>query len=64
MLGKELECRCETGNVHDLYTVGIVKMGTGAVGHLLKKILCPDLFIRKGGILYAQSLQQNNGWLM
>ena len=29
MLGKELKCICETGNVHDLYAVSVVKTGTG-----------------------------------
>ena len=31
MLGEELECMCETGNVHDLYTVGVVMTGTGTI---------------------------------
>ena len=50
MLGEELECIRETGNVHDLYAVGVVKTGTGTVGHLPKKISTPcSLFLRKGG---------------
>ena len=57
MLGEELKCIRETGNVHDLYAVGIVKTGTGTVGHLPKKISTPrHLFLRKGGIFYVQSL--------
>jgi len=32
---------CEMGNVHDLYAIGVVKMGTGTVGHLPKKISMP-----------------------
>ena len=54
MLGEELQCICEMGNVHDLYAVGIVKTGTGTVGHLPKKISMPcHLFLRKGEIFYA-----------
>ena len=50
MLGEELKCIRETGNVHDLYAVGVVKTGTGTVGHLPKKISTPcHLFLRKGG---------------
>ena len=53
MLGEELQCICEMGNVHDLYA----KTGTGTVGHLPKKISMPcHLFLRKGEIFYARSL--------
>ena len=31
MLGKELECMHEIGNVHDLYAVGVVRTGTGTI---------------------------------
>ena len=34
MLGEELECMLETGNVHDLYAVGVVRTGTGTVEQL------------------------------
>ena len=49
MLGEELQCIREMGNVHDLYAVGIVKTGTGTVDHLPKKISTPcHLFLKKG----------------
>jgi len=41
MLGEELQCIHEMENVHDLYTVGAVKMETGTAGHLPKKISMP-----------------------
>jgi len=44
MLGEELKCTCEMGNVYDLYAVGVLKMGTGIVGHLPKKISMPCLY--------------------
>ena len=34
--GEELHCKCEIGNIHDLYTVSVIKHGTGIVGHLPK----------------------------
>ena len=33
-LGEELECMCETGNVHDLYAVDVVITGTETVEQL------------------------------
>ena len=52
MIGEELQCVREVGNVHDLYAVGVVKTGTGTVGHLPKKISTPcHLFLRKGGTI-------------
>ena len=51
--GEELHCRCEFGNVHDLYrvyTVSVIKHGTGIMGHLPKRISTPcHLFLKKGG---------------
>jgi len=38
MLGEELQCIREIENAHNLYTVSVVKTGTGPVGHLPKKI--------------------------
>ena len=32
--GKELHCKRNIGNVHDLYTVSVLKHGTGIVSHL------------------------------
>ena len=34
VLGEELKCHCEIGNIHDLYMVSVVKPGTGVVGHV------------------------------
>ena len=50
--GEELQCAREVGNMQDLYAIGIVKEGTGTVGHLPKKVstFC-TLFIRKGGTI-------------
>jgi len=55
VLGKELQCFCEIGNIHDLYAVKVVKTGTGTIGHLPKEIstLC-HLFLRKGGCTIAR----------
>ena len=48
MLSKELQYICEMGNVHNLYAVGVVKAGTGIVGHIPKRISIPcNLFLRK-----------------
>ena len=50
VLGEELQCICEIGNVHDLYAVKVVKTGIGTVGHLPKEISMPcHLFLRIGG---------------
>ena len=38
VLGKELQCTREIGNIHDLYAVKVVKPRTGTVGHLPKEI--------------------------
>ena len=47
--GEELQCQHETGNVHDLYAVSVMRRGN-IVRHVSRKIstLC-NLFIRKGG---------------
>ena len=47
--GEELQCQCETGNVHDLYAVSVMRRGN-IVGHVSRKIstVC-NLFICKGG---------------
>ena len=34
MLGKELECMHATENVHDLYAVAVVRIGTGTIQQL------------------------------
>ena len=48
--GKELQCKCEISNVHDLYAVSVIKHGTGIVGYLPKRISTPCLLIlRKEG---------------
>jgi len=57
MLGEELQCFHEIGNIHDLYAVKVSKTGTGTVGHLPKKISMPcHLFLEKEEVLGAQSL--------
>ena len=35
-LGKELQCHREVGNIHDLYVVSVIKLGTGVVGHIAR----------------------------
>ena len=48
--GKELHCKCEVSNVHDLYAVFANKHGTGIVGYLPKQISIPcHLILRNGG---------------
>ena len=53
VVGEELECRIETGNVHDLYAVSVIKSGSSGndvVGHIPRNISTPyNLFLRKGG---------------
>ena len=47
---RELHCKREIGNVHNLYAVSVIKHGTSIVGHLPKRISIPShLFLRKGG---------------
>ena len=49
--GETLGCRRETTNVHDPFSVTVVKDGT-TVGHVPRKLSCLcSLFIRKHGIL-------------
>jgi len=34
VLGEQLQCHCEPGNIHDLYVVAVVKPGTGIASHI------------------------------
>lgn len=54
VVGEELQCIRESTNVHDRYSVGVVKDGN-IVGHLPRKIshLC-SLFIRRGGTILCR----------
>ena len=52
--GEELQCACEVGNVQDLYAIGIVKEGTGTVGHLPKKISTSCNLFRNGGTILCK----------
>jgi len=54
MLGEELQCLREIGNIYDLYAVKVVKTGTGTVGHLPKEISMPYLEMEE--VLGAQLL--------
>jgi len=33
-VGERLECRCKDDDIHDMYTVAIIKSDTRVVGHL------------------------------
>ena len=33
-VGKELQCHSKVDNIHDLYEVSLIKLGTGVVGHI------------------------------
>jgi len=52
ILGEELQCHQETGNIHDLHVVAMIKPGTGIVDHVQREYstLC-NAFIRGGGII-------------
>jgi len=41
VIGEELQCICEIGNIYDLYAAEVVKAGTGTVDHLPKTISTP-----------------------
>ena len=49
-LGENLECQRESGNIHDIYAVAVLKSGL-VVGHVPKRIssIC-SLFLRAGSI--------------
>ena len=58
VLGEELQCHREVGNIHDLYAVSIVKPGTGVVGHIPRRISTPcNLFMRSGGSITCRYWQ-------
>ena len=70
VIGEELECTQEPGNLHDRYAVAVLKEGID-VGHVPRKIsvLC-CIFLRKGGTIvsaitgtrrYSHDLAQG-GW--
>ena len=51
MIGEELVCRWEVGNIYDLHTVAILR-GGDLIGHVPCTILTPcNVFIRKGGVI-------------
>ena len=52
ILGEELQCCRETGNIHDLHAVAMIKPGSGIVGHVQREYSTPcNVFIRGGGII-------------
>ena len=55
VLGEELECKREFGNVVDRYAVGVHKSDGSLVGHLPRKIstLCA-IFLRRGGSINCE----------
>jgi len=55
VLGEELHCKWEIGNMMDRYAVGVKKLGTSkTVGHLPRKISrrC-SMFLQSGGDIIA-----------
>ena len=51
MIGEELVCRREVGNIYDLHAVAILR-GGNVVGHVPCTISTPcNVFIRKGGVI-------------
>ena len=49
-MGKELQCKIEHGNVHDIYAVAVIQEDI-VVGHLPRNISTPcHLFLCKGGV--------------
>lgn len=54
VIGEELECEREHGNIHDLYAVAVKQKSGVTVGHLPKKIssVC-SLFLRRGGLIWC-----------
>ena len=54
VIGEELECEREHGNIHDLYAVAVKQKSEATVGHLPKKIssVC-SLFHRWGGLIWC-----------
>ena len=52
-VGEELVCWIETGNVHDLYAVSVIRSGTDVVGHSYpKEYIYPLQFIFTKGWHY------------
>ena len=51
-VGERLECHCKDDDIHDMYTVAIIKSGTRVVGHLPRLIctLC-NHFIENHGTI-------------
>ena len=54
VIGEELECEREHGNIHDLYAVAVKQKSGVTVGHLPKRIssVC-SLFLRRGGLIWC-----------
>ena len=53
VIGEELECMQEPGNLHDRYTVTVLKEGI-VVGHVPRKIsVLYSIFLRKGGTIVS-----------
>ena len=51
VIGEELTCRREVGNIHDLHAVATIR-GSDVVGHVPRTISLPcNVFIRKGGTI-------------
>ena len=51
VIGEELTCRKEFGNIHDLHAVAIIR-GGNVVGHVPCTISMPcSVFIRRGGVI-------------
>ena len=53
VIGEELECEREHGNIHDLYAVAVKQKSEVTVGHLPKKISVCSLFLRRGGLIWC-----------
>jgi len=51
VIGEELACRKEFGNIHDLHAVAVIR-GGNVVGHVPRTISMPcSVFIRRGGVI-------------
>ncbi len=55
LIGENLTCQPEFGNIHDLYSVAVVASSSSIVGHVPRSIsaLC-TFFIRRGGTIVCQ----------